>query len=177
MAEWTAERTNLLIKLWEDGLSASQVARRLGGFEARDGGRSAVIGKVHRLGLSKRTTLSRIARKPVDNGRIRFFTSPKVLPKPARIKALPKPQPIKSEPVKYEAPAGGVTFEDLKPGQCKFALGAMYDRPEKFCGAPVKKTDSRTYPYCPCHCERAYYVRLRTRAPFKPCNPVGKEAA
>jgi GcrA cell cycle regulator len=46
---WTDERVELLRKLWSDGLSASQIAGELGGIT-----RNAVIGKVHRLGLSGR---------------------------------------------------------------------------------------------------------------------------
>jgi GcrA cell cycle regulator len=46
---WTDERVELLKKLWAEGLSASQIAAELGGIT-----RNAVIGKVHRLGLSGR---------------------------------------------------------------------------------------------------------------------------
>ena len=46
---WNDERVELLKKLWADGLSASQIAAELGGVT-----RNAVIGKVHRLGLSGR---------------------------------------------------------------------------------------------------------------------------
>jgi GcrA cell cycle regulator len=46
---WTEERVELLKKLWADGLSASQIAAELGSVT-----RNAVIGKVHRLGLSGR---------------------------------------------------------------------------------------------------------------------------
>ena len=46
---WTDERVEQLKKLWADGLSASQIAAELGGIT-----RNAVIGKVHRLGLSGR---------------------------------------------------------------------------------------------------------------------------
>ncbi|MBI1415865.1 MAG: GcrA cell cycle regulator [Limimaricola sp.] len=46
---WTDERVELLKKLWTDGQSASQIAKELGGVT-----RNAVIGKVHRLGLSNR---------------------------------------------------------------------------------------------------------------------------
>ncbi|WP_183753993.1 GcrA family cell cycle regulator [Pseudochelatococcus contaminans] len=46
---WTDERVELLRKLWGDGLSASQIATEIGGVS-----RNAVIGKVHRLGLSGR---------------------------------------------------------------------------------------------------------------------------
>jgi len=44
---WTDDRVATLTKLWADGLSASQIAKQLGGVT-----RNAVIGKVHRLGLS-----------------------------------------------------------------------------------------------------------------------------
>ena len=60
---WTDERVELLKKLWADGLSASQVAGELGGIT-----RNAVIGKVHRLGLSGRakspSSCAPRARKP-----------------------------------------------------------------------------------------------------------------
>ena len=46
---WTDERVELLKKLWAEGQSASQIAKELGGVT-----RNAVIGKVHRLGLSNR---------------------------------------------------------------------------------------------------------------------------
>ena len=47
--EWTEARVNKLKRLWDDGLSASQIAEQLGEVT-----RNAVIGKAHRLGLSSR---------------------------------------------------------------------------------------------------------------------------
>ena len=47
---WTDERVELLRKLWNEGLSASQVAAELGTGVTRN----AVIGKIHRLGLAER---------------------------------------------------------------------------------------------------------------------------
>src|ERR1700759_3564722 len=46
---WSDDRVEQLKKLWEAGLSASQIASELGNVT-----RNAVIGKVHRLGLSGR---------------------------------------------------------------------------------------------------------------------------
>ena len=48
---WTDDRVEKLKLLWGDGMSASQIAKALGGVT-----RNAVIGKVHRLGLSNRGT-------------------------------------------------------------------------------------------------------------------------
>jgi len=46
---WTDERVEALKTMWVEGKSASQIAKELGGVT-----RNAVIGKVHRLGLSNR---------------------------------------------------------------------------------------------------------------------------
>ena len=56
---WTEERVAELKKLWAEGHSASQIAKRLGSVT-----RNAVIGKVHRLGLSGRATPSRPVKRP-----------------------------------------------------------------------------------------------------------------
>ena len=48
---WTYERIEKLKQLWDEGLTASRIAAELG-----DVTRNAVIGKVHRLGLSNRDT-------------------------------------------------------------------------------------------------------------------------
>ena len=52
--EWNDERIAALTRLWGDGYSAAQVARELGGVS-----RSAVIGKIHRLGIAGRKAPSR----------------------------------------------------------------------------------------------------------------------
>jgi GcrA cell cycle regulator len=52
--EWNEERIATLTRLWREGYSASQVAGQLGEVS-----RSAVIGKVHRLGLAGRDAPSR----------------------------------------------------------------------------------------------------------------------
>src|SRR4051812_50015809 len=54
---WSDERVDQLKTLWTEGLSASQIARALGGVT-----RNAVIGKVHRLGLAGRASPSRSER-------------------------------------------------------------------------------------------------------------------
>src|SRR3981189_1652835 len=48
---WSEDRVEQLKKLWEGGLSASQIAAELGNVT-----RNAVIGKVHRLALPARAT-------------------------------------------------------------------------------------------------------------------------
>ena len=48
-SSWTDDRIEVLTQLWQEGRSASAIARDLGGVT-----RNAVLGKVHRLGLSGR---------------------------------------------------------------------------------------------------------------------------
>lgn len=48
--EWTPERTNALMELWNQGLSTSEIGRRLNVTK------NAVVGKVHRLNLPKRNS-------------------------------------------------------------------------------------------------------------------------
>lgn len=56
---WTDERVDLLKKMWNEGHSASTIAKELGGVT-----RNAVIGKVHRLGLSNRNGPETAAEAP-----------------------------------------------------------------------------------------------------------------
>ncbi|WP_299137950.1 GcrA family cell cycle regulator [uncultured Tateyamaria sp.] len=87
---WTDERVELLKKMWGEGQSASQIAKELGGVT-----RNAVIGKVHRLGLSNRA----------GSGASASAAKADPKPKPApKAKAEPKPQP-KTEPAIKPAPA------------------------------------------------------------------------
>ncbi len=48
---WSAERVDLLTRLWLEGYSASQIAETLGDNTTRN----AVIGKAHRLNLQRGT--------------------------------------------------------------------------------------------------------------------------
>ena len=72
---WTDERVELLKKMWGEGQSASQIAKELGGVT-----RNAVIGKVHRLGLSNRT--GGAAPAPAAAATAKPETKDKAAPKP-----------------------------------------------------------------------------------------------
>lgn len=92
---WSDERVELLKKMWGEGQSASQIAKELGGVT-----RNAVIGKVHRLGLSNRTG----SAKP-ETGTAKPEAKPAPKPKPEpKARAAAKPA-APAEPVEEEAPA------------------------------------------------------------------------
>ena len=94
---WTDERVETLKKMWSDGQSASQIAKELGGVT-----RNAVIGKVHRLGLSNRAGAASPApapAKPAPKEKPAVAAAaPKPAPKPAATKAKPASTPTEPEP-------------------------------------------------------------------------------
>ena len=60
MAAWTEDRVKILVRMWKKEKStAGQIAEALG-----DTTRNAVIGKIHRMGLSRTTKKARDEQKP-----------------------------------------------------------------------------------------------------------------
>ncbi|MFZ7091762.1 GcrA family cell cycle regulator [Primorskyibacter sp. 2E233] len=95
---WTDERVELLKKMWGEGQSASQIAKELGGVT-----RNAVIGKVHRLGLSNRAGGGAAAPAPAKP-EAKPKAKPEAKPKPVKAEAKPKPEP-EPKPAVAAAPA------------------------------------------------------------------------
>lgn len=88
---WTDERVEILKKMWGEGQSASVIAKELGGVT-----RNAVIGKVHRLGLSNRSGggASKAPAKEKPAASAKAAPKPKPAPKkPAPAKKAPEPAP------------------------------------------------------------------------------------
>lgn len=92
---WTDERVETLKRMWNEGQSASQIAKELGGVT-----RNAVIGKVHRLGLSNRVG----GKEEEDEGTPAPAPVHAAKPEPA-----PRPDPApaapRAEPPRAAAPA------------------------------------------------------------------------
>ena len=158
---WTDERVALLTKLWADGLSASQIAAELGGIT-----RNAVIGKVHRLGLSGRAkspSASPRPRKPrssthmlrVPRSSIRGNT------------ALAYDYAIEPEPELIEIPLEQrKTLLQLNEATCRWPVGDPGSTEFFFCGGP----SGDGVPYCTYHCRVAYQPaseRRRDKRPFR----------
>ena len=116
---WSEERVTLLRKLWAEGLSASQIAKQLGGVT-----RNAVIGKVHRLGLAGRATPSRPAKRPVRPARSRVIGP--LAPRMRPASSLPHVAIPELEPIRFE---DGKTANvlTLNESMCKYPIGDPTD--------------------------------------------------
>ena len=137
---WTDERVTVLKKLWLEGLSASQIAKQLGGVT-----RNAVIGKVHRLGLSGRAAPSQPARA--------VFKAPRAArPAPATPMVRRAEPMVRSEPVRLRAPEepGSATVLTLGAHMCKWPIGDPSSNEFTFCG---RRSDTT---YCSEHARVAY---------------------
>ncbi|MFZ9200132.1 MAG: GcrA family cell cycle regulator [Paracoccaceae bacterium] len=108
---WTDERVETLKRMWAEGQSASQIAKELGGVT-----RNAVIGKVHRLGLSNRAGEGAAAAEDAEQPSLARNEAPSPKPaEPAAAKpaAAPKPAPERPAPQAAPAPASGATVTPL----------------------------------------------------------------
>ena len=159
---WTDERVALLTKLWADGLSASQIAAELGGIT-----RNAVIGKVHRLGLSGR------AKSPSSSApRPRKARSSGHMMRVPRASmrgntALAYDYDMEPEPELIEIPLEQrKTLLQLTEKTCHWPVGDPGSTEFYFCGGE----SANDQPYCSFHARVAYQPasdRRRDKRPFR----------
>jgi GcrA cell cycle regulator len=189
MLVWNDERVELLKKLWAEGLSASQIAGRLG-----DVTRNAVIGKVHRLGLSGRVTTSRVRKPrpaaaaapvkavapvPPRPPRVQFAAQgnaalKQVFVEPERVAVTLAVVPAVEEERAPRQTLAGVDLLDLKESMCRWPVGDPQDDGFHFCGQ--RRADG--LPYCEQHARIAFQpVQRRRQAQTHMQAPVKKMAA
>jgi GcrA cell cycle regulator len=142
---WTDERVELLKKLWADGLSASQIAAELGGIT-----RNAVIGKVHRLGLSGRakspSSSTPRPRKPRASGMLRM-SRPSVRGNTALAYDYDVEPELLEIPVEQRK-----TLLQLNEHTCRWPIGDPGSPEFFFCGGET----ANELPYCAYHARVAY---------------------
>ncbi len=163
---WTDERVESLKKLWESGLSASQIAAELGSVT-----RNAVIGKVHRLGLSGR------AKSPASTA-----PRPRKAPRPAQhMMRVSRPMSrgntalahafemdVESDPIAHDnvvPMSQRRTLLELNEATCHWPIGDPSNPEFFFCGGKALGG----LPYCAHHSRIAYQPASdRRRQPPKP---------
>ena len=135
---WTDERVETLKRMWAEGQSASQIAKELGGVT-----RNAVIGKVHRLGLSNRAgdgaAHGEEAEAPAVAPAAAVRPDPAPRPAPAPEPVAPRaaepaapPRPAVERPAPQPAaaaPASGATITPLPIRKAIIPAGQPLPRP------------------------------------------------
>ena len=140
---WTDERVEQLKNLWTEGLSASQIARALGGVT-----RNAVIGKVHRLGLAGRATPARVDRP-------RLPSAPRVS---MRAHHVPEPPVVEEAPITLDD-GSHATVLTINDRMCRWPIGDPSENEFHFCGRKPKGGS----PYCEAHARKAYQPQQTRR--------------
>ncbi|GAA3842727.1 GcrA family cell cycle regulator [[Pseudomonas] carboxydohydrogena] len=163
---WTDDRVEQLKKLWESGLSASQIAAELGNIT-----RNAVIGKVHRLGLSGR------AKSPSSaTPRQRKVRAPQHMMRISR--PMARGNTALAHAFETEAEPDPIAFDNVVPMNQRRTL---LELTEDTCHWPVGDPGSTEFffcggkalgglPYCAHHSRVAYQPagdRRRDRRPNK----------
>ena len=150
---WTDDRVELLKKLWADGLSASQIAGELGGIT-----RNAVIGKVHRLGLSGRAKApsSSVPRQRKPRAPTMFRAPRPMMRGNTALAHQPtydyEPE-AELQPIENIIPIGQrCSLLELDQEKCHWPIGDPGQPDFFFCGG---KTNAGT-PYCGYHGRVAY---------------------
>jgi GcrA cell cycle regulator len=163
---WTDERVENLKKLWTDGLSASQIAAELGGIT-----RNAVIGKVHRLGLSGRAKSPASAaprpRKARAHSHMLRVSRPSIRGNTALAHAYELEQEPEPQHIDNIIPMGQRrTILDLTEETCRWPIGDPGSAEFFFCGGQT----ITGLPYCGYHSRVAYQPaadRRRDRRPVR----------
>ena len=149
---WTDERVELLKRLWSEGLSASQIAGRLGSVT-----RNAVIGKVHRLGLSGRATTSRMK---THRPRTRMANAKRPVKPRFAQSGNPAVRALYMDTEAYVPPAEEIeiplaerkTIQTLTDCSCRWPIGDPQLADFHFCG----RNKVPLLPYCEVHARRAF---------------------
>jgi GcrA cell cycle regulator len=151
---WTDERVELLKKLWADGLSASRIAVELGGIT-----RNAVIGKVHRLGLSGRakTPSSSVSRPRKPRSSSHLFRSMRAAVRGNTALATRPAYEYELEPepelIENIIPIGQrCSLVELNDEKCHWPIGDPGQADFFFCGGKAVMG----MPYCGYHTRIAY---------------------
>jgi GcrA cell cycle regulator len=148
--DWTEERIERLKTLWADGLTGSQIAH-----EMRDGlTRSAVIGKVHRLGLHKRVQKMRLdAATLTSSPRKRNSLRRSLIAYAGKERSKKNGHANRhGADLQAKRPLNGVTLLELEHGMCKWPCGDPGGPGFLFCGSDALDG----FIYCAGHAHIAY---------------------
>ncbi len=144
---WTEEMVEGLRQMWLEGLTANEIAKRLGVSK------NSIVGKVHRLCLKARPSP---IKKKEDETEIETATEAVAEVTPAELAEdakLVEEEPIKENTaVKKHKSGHHVKLVELDSHTCRWPLGDPRDEDFCFCGKKVRMGQT----YCEEHANMAY---------------------
>ena len=155
MQEWTDDRTQIAVKLWKEGNSASFIALQLGVT------RNAVIGKMHRLGFLKGagripSHRLKVMVRRVDRARARAKLA---AAKAATAIAKPRFESLPLPPPRADDIARKRNVLELTDSDCRYPIGDPKEPGFGFCAD--KKLPG--LPYCEAHARVCFEPRQPRR--------------
>lgn len=153
---WNPETVEMMISLWKSGTSAANIASNIGHGTTRN----AVIGKLHRMGLSAMRVQSPVNRSSSK----RRNQKPHLTPRPT----VPRPsvEPVDIPDDDYAPASERVKLLDLTNRSCRWPIGDPQHSDFAFCG----KHKFHGLPYCEHHARKAYQPPASSR-PSAPSSP------
>ena len=150
---WTNEQVEQLREMWSEGLTANEIAKKLGVTK------NAIVGKVHRLCLKARPSPIKTKNadvKPETNLKQsdETGTSAEVA---EQMPELPKVEVAVKE--KKSCCEGNVKLTELDSHTCRWPIGDPRDDDFCFCGKRVRTGQT----YCDEHSAMAYVKANRPR--------------
>ncbi len=139
---WTDESVNKLRELWAQGLTANEIAKKLGVTK------NAIVGKVHRLCLTARPS-------PIKSKETTAQTAPELSLSASGVDVAEIANEKSETADKNEN--FNIKLVDLDSHTCRWPIGDPRDDDFCFCGKKVRSGQT----YCDEHSVQAYVKALR----------------
>ena len=167
MSAWTDKKIEKLKKLWEKGLSTAEIGKKL------DFSKNAIVGKVHRLGLSNRSSPIKSSKPKVKKEEVVTPVLTQKVETKVEVKKVVKSTSVQEKSLKKEVQpvvkneslvniskvslknkktSAGLSLLELTSDLCCWPIDDINSENFHFCGKKVFKNK----PYCLEHCAIAY---------------------
>ena len=155
MSVWNEANIETALKMWQAGHSAREIS-----LELKVVSRSAILGKLHRMGVTGRARPSNPAKKKAGRKRNSRTVTSRRRSSPAAPRSVGQtnltPPPIEAVLLVDGSFATILTITDF---MCKWPIGDPGADTFKFCG---RRTGDEDEPYCKAHSSLAYQAsRIR----------------
>lgn len=149
---WTDEQVESLRQLWAEGLTANEIAKKLGVTK------NSIVGKVHRLCLPARPSPIKIK----EDGEMLEFPETELAEQVSDEAVFEAEDVNQGEVKKACKPGENIQLVDLDSHTCRWPIGDPRDEDFCFCGKKVRTGQT----YCDEHAQMAYVKAIKKQGSF-----------